>query len=43
MYGRVAEIEGDTFILEVERGGRIKMTKSSISMDSTKGINAVKK
>lgn len=43
MYGRVAEIEGDTFILEVERGGRIKMTKSSISMDSTKAINTVKK
>ena len=36
MYGRIAEIEGDTFILEVERGGRIKMSKSSISMDSTR-------
>ncbi len=43
MYGRVAEIEGDAFILEVERGGRIKMTKSSISMESTKAISAVKK
>ena len=36
IYGRVAEIEGDTIILEVERGGRIKMLKSGISMDSTK-------
>ena len=36
MHGRVAEIEDDTFILEVERGARIKMSKSAISMDSTK-------
>ncbi|HMI68162.1 MAG TPA: preprotein translocase subunit YajC [Cyclobacteriaceae bacterium] len=36
IYGRVAEIEGDTVILEVERGGRIKMLKSGISMESTK-------
>jgi preprotein translocase subunit YajC len=35
-HGRVAEIEDDTFILEVERGARIKFSKSSISMDSTK-------
>jgi preprotein translocase subunit YajC len=36
MHGRVAEMEGDTFILEVERGGRIKLSKSAISMESTK-------
>jgi preprotein translocase subunit YajC len=36
MYGRIAEIEGETIVLEVERGGRIKMSKSAISMDSTK-------
>jgi preprotein translocase subunit YajC len=36
IYGRVAEIEGETIILEVERGGRIKMSKSGVSMDSTK-------
>jgi len=36
MHGRIAEIEDDTFIIEVERGGRIKFSKSSISMDSTK-------
>jgi preprotein translocase subunit YajC len=36
MYGRVAEIEGDTFILEAERGARIKMSRSAISMESTK-------
>jgi preprotein translocase subunit YajC len=35
-HGRVAEIEDDTIILEVERGGRIKFNKSAISMESTK-------
>lgn len=39
MHGRVAEIEDDTFILEVERGARIKFSKSAISMDSTKAAN----
>ena len=42
MYGRVAEIDGDTIVLEVERGGRIKMSKSSVSMDSTKQAFAKK-
>jgi preprotein translocase subunit YajC len=35
-HGRVAEIEDDTIILEVERGGRIKFNKSAISMESSK-------
>src|SRR5260221_6517374 len=35
IYGRVAEIEGDTVILEVERRCRIKMMESRTSMDST--------
>lgn len=34
-HGRVAELEGDTFIMEVEKGGRIKYSKSAISMEST--------
>lgn len=38
MHGRIAEIEDDTFIIEVERGGRIKFSKSSVSMDSTKAV-----
>lgn len=42
-HGRVAEIEGDTFILEFERGARIKFSKSSISMTSTKAIYSEKK
>jgi preprotein translocase subunit YajC len=34
-HGRIAEMEGDTFILEVEKGGRIRFNKSAIAMDST--------
>ncbi len=39
MHGRVAEVEDDTFILEVERGARIKFSKSAVSMESTKAVN----
>ncbi len=35
-HGRIVEMEGDTVILEVEKGGRIKFNKSAIAMDSTK-------
>jgi len=41
-YGRVAEIEDDTFVIEFERGARIKFLKTSVSMDSTKAANAKK-
>ena len=39
-HGRVAEIEDDTFILEFERGARIKFSKSSVSLESTKAANS---
>lgn len=42
MHGRVAEMENDTFMLEVERGARIKMSKSAISMESSKAIASKK-
>jgi preprotein translocase subunit YajC len=35
-HGYIAELEGDTFILEVEKGGRIRFNKSAISQDATK-------
>ncbi len=35
-HGYIAELEGDTFILEVEKGGRIRFSKSAISLDATK-------
>jgi preprotein translocase subunit YajC len=36
LHGRVAELEGDTFILEAEKGARMRFSKSAISMESTK-------
>ena len=42
-HGRIAEIEDDIFILEFERGARIKFSKSSVSMESTKAANTTKK
>lgn len=37
-HGRVAEIEDDTVVLEVERGGRIRYSRSAISMESSKTV-----
>lgn len=42
-HGRVAEIEDDTFVLEFERGARIRFSKSSVSMESTRSVKTVKK
>lgn len=39
-HGRVAEIEDDTFVLEFERGARVRFSKSAVSMDNTKSANA---
>lgn len=41
-HGYVGELEGDTFILEVEKGGRIRFNKSAISLDATKAANSKK-
>ncbi|HTF19663.1 MAG TPA: preprotein translocase subunit YajC [Chryseolinea sp.] len=38
-HGYIGEMEGDTFILEVEKGGRIKFNKSAISAEATKVAN----
>jgi preprotein translocase subunit YajC len=38
-HGYIAELEGDTFILEVEKGGRIRFNKSAISQEATKQAN----
>ena len=42
LHGRIAEIEDDTFIVEVERGARIKFSKSAVSMESTKAAASKK-
>lgn len=36
VHGRIAEMEDDTIIVEVERGARIRFSKSAVSMESTK-------
>jgi preprotein translocase subunit YajC len=41
-HGYVADMEGDTFILEVEKGGRIRFNKSAISLEATKAASAKK-
>jgi preprotein translocase subunit YajC len=38
-HGTIAELEGDTFILEIEKGGRIRFNKSAISMEATKAAS----
>lgn len=35
-HGRVAELDGDTVVLEVEKGGRIRFNKSAISLENTR-------
>ncbi|HMJ69704.1 MAG TPA: preprotein translocase subunit YajC [Cyclobacteriaceae bacterium] len=35
-HGRIAEIDDDTFVIEVERGGRIRFSKSAVSLESSK-------
>ncbi|HOX81456.1 MAG TPA: preprotein translocase subunit YajC [Chryseolinea sp.] len=37
-HGYVAEMEGETFVLEVEKGGRIRFNKSAISLEATKAV-----
>ena len=36
IHGKVAAIEGDTVLLEVDRGLKIKFEKSAISLDASK-------
>ncbi len=38
-HGKIAEIEGDTIVLAVE-SGRIRFSKSAISLDSSKQLEA---
>lgn len=43
LHGRIAEIEDDTIIVEVERGARIRFSKTAVSMESTKALANKKK
>ena len=41
-HGTIAELDGDTFVLEVEKGGRIRFNKSAISLEASKAANTKK-
>ena len=38
IHGKIAEMENDTVVLEVEKGARIRISRSAISMESTKAM-----
>lgn len=39
IHGKIAEVQDTTFIIEVEGGNRLKISKSAVSMDNSVGIN----
>lgn len=43
IHGKVAAVEGDTVLLEVDRGTKIKVEKSSISLETSKQYTNPKK
>src|SRR5246127_3915651 len=40
IHGKIAEINDTTFIIEVEGGNKLKISKTALSVDNTVGINA---
>ena len=42
IHGRVFEIKNDTVVIEVEKGGKLKLDKSAISFESTKKSTSTK-
>ncbi|HLF32770.1 MAG TPA: preprotein translocase subunit YajC [Cyclobacteriaceae bacterium] len=38
IHGRIFAIEGDTIVLEVEKGGKLRIDKTAISLESTKRV-----
>ena len=39
VHGKIVSIEGDTVVLEVDRGTKIKFEKSSISLEASKKLS----
>lgn len=39
IHGKIAEISDTTFIIEVEGGNRLKISKTAVSMDNSVGIS----
>ena len=43
IHGKVASIEADTILLEVDRGTKLRIEKSSISLEASKKYAEAKK
>ena len=43
IHGKVSSIEGDTVLLEVDRGTKLRIEKSSISLEASKKYAEAKK
>ena len=39
IHGKIAEVKDDTFIIDIEAGGRLKIYKSAVSLDNSKLLN----
>lgn len=39
IHGKIAEIADNSFIIEVENGVKLKITKSAVSMDNSASLN----
>jgi preprotein translocase subunit YajC len=42
IHGRIASIDGETIILDIEKGGKLKLDKSSISLEASKKMKGGK-
>lgn len=38
MHGKIASIEGDTVLLEIDRGVKVKIEKNSLSFENTASL-----
>ena len=39
IHGKIAEIQDTTYIIEVEGGNRLKISKTAVSMDNSASLN----
>ncbi len=39
IHGKILSIDGETIILEIEKGGKLKLDKSSISLEASRKVN----
>lgn len=42
IHGKIAEINDDSFLMEIENGVKMKVEKSSISLDASRKLNETK-